>query len=42
LHKAKIKEDENGKFVEAEIITNQRKNKHFWREGMKITKKRKK
>ena len=42
LYKAKIKEDENGKFVEAEIITNQRKNKHFWREGIKITGKRKK
>ena len=42
LYKAKIKEGESGKFVEAEIITNQRKNKHFWREGMKITKKRKK
>lgn len=42
LYKANIKEDENGKFVEAEIITNQRKNKHFWREGIKITRKRKK
>ena len=38
LYGAKIKEDENGKFIEAEIITN----KNFWREGMKITRKRKK
>ena len=42
LYKAKLKEGENGKFIEAEIITDQRKNKNFWREGMKITRKRKK
>jgi hypothetical protein len=35
IYKAKFKEDENGKFIEAEIVTDQRKNKNFWREGPK-------
>ena len=37
VYKAKMKE--NGKFVEAEIITDQRKNKNFWREGPKYKRK---
>ena len=35
LHRASLKEDENGKYIEAELITDQRKNKNFWREGTK-------
>ena len=34
-YKARFKEDESGQFIEAEMITDQRKNKNFWREGMK-------
>jgi hypothetical protein len=37
-HKAKFKEDENGQFIEAEVLTDQRKNKNFWREGIKYRK----
>jgi len=37
-YKAKFKEDENGQFIEAEIMTDQRKNKNFWREGIKYRK----
>ena len=39
IYKAKFKEDQNGKFIEAEIITDQRKNKNFWREGPKYKRK---
>jgi len=35
LYKARLKEDENGKYMEAELCTDQRKNKNFWREGIK-------
>ena len=35
-YRAKFKKDENGNFIEAEIITDQRKNKNFWGEGIKI------
>jgi len=35
LHKANFKEDENGKYIEVEFTTDQRKNKNFWREGVK-------
>ena len=38
LYKAKFKEDENGKYIEAELTTDQKKNKNFWREGMKYGK----
>ena len=34
-YRAKFKEDEQGKYIEAELTTDQRKNKHFWREGVK-------
>lgn len=35
IYKAAFKEDENGKYIEAELTTDQRKNKNFWREGIK-------
>ena len=35
IYKASFKEDENGKYIEAELTTDQRKNKNFWREGIK-------
>jgi len=38
LYKAKFKEDENGKYIEVELCTDQRKNKNFWREGVKYRK----
>jgi len=34
-YKAKFKEDENGEYIEAEFTTDQRKNKNFWRVGIK-------
>jgi hypothetical protein len=37
-YKAKFKKDEQGQFIEAEITTDQRKNKNFWREGVKYRK----
>tara|TARA_Y100000296_G_C5108452_1_gene223839 strand:- start:99 stop:536 length:438 start_codon:yes stop_codon:yes gene_type:complete len=38
LYKAKLKEDEGGKYIEAELTTDQKKNKNFWREGIKYGK----
>ena len=38
IYKAVLKEDEDGKYIEAELTTNQRKNKNFWREGLKYGK----
>jgi len=35
LYKAKFKKDENGQYMEAELATDQRKNKNFWREGIR-------
>tara|TARA_R110000824_G_scaffold17084_2_gene69874 strand:+ start:4376 stop:4810 length:435 start_codon:yes stop_codon:yes gene_type:complete len=37
-YRAKFKEDEQGQFIEAEITTDERKNKNFWREGSKYRK----
>ena len=38
IYKAVLKEDEDGKYIEAELTTDQRKNKNFWREGLKYGK----
>ena len=38
LHSAQFKEDGNGKYIEAELTTDQRKNKNFWCEGVKYGK----
>jgi len=38
VHKAVLKQDEDGKYIEAELTTDQRKNKNFWREGLKYGK----
>ena len=38
IYKAYLKEDEDGKYIEAELTTDQRKNKNFWREGLKYGK----
>lgn len=38
LYKARFKEDADGKYIEAELTTDQRKNKNFWREGVKYGK----
>ena len=38
LHRAKFKEDEKGKYIEVELTTDQKKNKNFWREGVKYGK----
>lgn len=37
-YKARFKEDEGGKYIEAELTTDQRKNKNFWREGIRYGK----
>ena len=37
-HSARFKEDDRGQYIEAEITTDQRKNKNFWREGTKYRK----
>jgi hypothetical protein len=34
-YKAKFKEDENGKYIEAQLTTDERRNKNFWRKGIK-------
>ena len=34
-YKWKFKEDEGGKYIEAQLTTNERKNKNFWRKGIK-------
>jgi len=38
LYSAKFEEDESGKYIEAELTTDQRKNKNFWCEGVKYGK----
>tara|TARA_R110000824_G_scaffold129472_4_gene290721 strand:+ start:454 stop:888 length:435 start_codon:yes stop_codon:yes gene_type:complete len=40
-HKSFFKKDEQGTYIEAYLITDQRKNKNFWREGTKFKKKKK-
>ena len=37
-YKAKFKKDDEGAYIEAQLITDQRKNKNFWREGTKLRK----
>ena len=37
-HSERFKEDDRGQYIEAEITTDQRKNKNFWREGTKYRK----
>ena len=34
-YKSKFKEDANGKYIEAQFTTDDRRNKNFWRKGVK-------
>jgi len=39
-HRSLFKKDEKGTYIEAYLITDQRTNKNFWREGAKFKKKK--
>ena len=39
-HRIYFKKDEQGTYIEAYLVTDQRKNKNFWREGIKFRKKK--